>query len=294
MRTNKQKRRKTLEGVAFVAPGVLGFGVFYIYAVLLCGYTSFSTSMGEWSFAGFDNYKSLFASSTFRLALKNTGLFLAVGLPLLLVLGLAIAFGMNYIIKKVSPRWSDAIFTSYLLPMVISCAPVLLVLQMLFSNEGLINSLLVKFGWEAQAFLNSEATFWVLMVVFLWRNIGYCIILLTAGAAAVPQVVIEASQIDGAGHFTRVFKIYLPNMKNVILFAVIMGATGVFKIYRDSYFLLGEYPTDSAYMIQNFLNNNYYSLNFIRLSSAGLVFVIGLSLILAAVLYFWEREKVKR
>lgn len=241
MSMSKQKRRRANTGILFVLPGLLGFGLFYVWSMILCGYYSINSSTSGWSFVGLHNYIELFRSSAFRLAVKNTLLFLLTGIPFLLLLSIILAFGLHDILSRISVRWSDFLFSSYLLPMVMSAAPVMLVLQILFGSGGV---------------LNSGKSFWVLMLVFLWRNAGYIVVLLSAGIGSVEKDMVEAAKMDGAGFFRQVVNIYLPNMRNVIFFSVFMGVAGIFKIYRDSYFLLGEYPHDAAYMIQNFLNNN--------------------------------------
>ena len=90
--------RKKLVALAFILPGLSGFLLFYVWAVLLCGYYSFGDSLTHWRFAGLYHYKALLASPAFVLAVKNTVCFLAVGIPLLLGLSILLAFSLWYML----------------------------------------------------------------------------------------------------------------------------------------------------------------------------------------------------
>lgn len=267
--------RKKMTALAFVLPGLFGFALFYVWAVLLCGFYSFGDSLTHWSFVGLYNYKALLASPAFLLAVKNTVCFLAIGIPLLLGLSILLTFSLWYVLGKLGGGWVDFLFSSYLLPMVLPAGLVLLVLPMLPGIRGMLDS-----EWASA----------MLILVFLWRNIGYTVVLLYADLGSMGKEIMEAAQVDGANYRQCVLRICLPCMKRGLLFAAVMGAAGGMKIYRDSYFLFGEYPPEGIYMIQNFLGHNYNSLNYIRLSAAGLLFVVALSLPVAFLIRRMESE----
>ncbi len=254
--------RKRLAALAFILPGLSGFLLFYVWAVLLCGYYSFGDSLTHWRFVGLYHYKALLASPAFVLAVKNTVCFLAVGIPLLLGLSILLAFSLF-------------LFSSYLLPMVLPAGMVQLVLPMLPGIRRL---------------LDSDWAFAVLLLVFLWRNTGYTVVVLYADLCGMGKEMMEAARVDGANYRQCVLQICLPCMRRGLLFAAVMGAAGGMKVYRDSYFLFGEYPPEGAYMLQNFLTHNYNSLNYIRLSAAGLLCVIVLSLPVALLIRRMESE----
>lgn len=267
--------RKRLAALAFILPGLSGFLLFYVWAVLLCSYYSFGDSLTHWRFVGLYHYKALLASPAFVLAVKNTVCFLAVGIPLLLGLSILLAFSLWYMLGKLDGGWADFLFSSYLLPMVLPAGMVQLVLPMLPGIRRL---------------LDSDWAFAVLLLVFLWRNTGYTVVVLYADLCGMGKEMMEAARVDGANYRQCVLQICLPCMRRGLLFAAVMGAAGGMKVYRDSYFLFGEYPPEGAYMLQNFLTHNYNSLNYIRLSAAGLLFVIVLSLPVALLIRRMESE----
>lgn len=267
--------RKKLTALAFLLPGLSGFFLFYVWAVLLCGYYSLGESLAHWRFAGLYQYKALLTSPAFVLAVKNTVCFLAAGIPLLLGLSVLLTFSLWHVSGKLDGKRVDFLFSSWLLPMVLPAGVVLLVLPMLPGIRGM---------------LENDWAFAMLLLVFLWRNTGYTVVVLYADLSSMGKEMMEAAQVDGAGYRQCVLQIYLPCMKRGLLFAAVMGAAGGMKIYRDSYFLFGEYPPQGAYMLQNFLSHNYNSLNYIRLSAAGLLFVIVLSLPAAFVIRRMESE----
>lgn len=273
--------RKKLAGLAFILPGLSGFALFYVWAVLLCGYYSFGDSLTHWSFAGLQNYKALFTSPAFVLAVKNTVCFLAAGIPLLLGLSVLLTFGLWYVSGKLEGRGADFLFSSWLLPMVLPAGVVQLVLPMLPGVRSAVLQRMPDCEW---------ASAMLLMLVFLWRNTGYTVVLLYAELSSMEKKMMEAARVDGANYRQCMLQICLPCMKRGLLFAAVMGAAGGMKIYRDSYFLFGEYPPERAYMLQNFLAHNYNSLNYIRLSAAGLLFVMALSLPVAFLIRRMESE----
>ena len=267
--------RKKLAGLAFILPGLSGFLLFYVWAVLLCGYYSFGDSLTHRSFAGLNHYKELLLSPAFVLAVKNTVCFLAAGIPLLLGLSVLLAFSLWYVSGKPEGRRIDFLFSSWLLPMVLPAGVVVLVLPMFAGIRRL---------------LETDWAFAVLLMVFLWRNTGCTVVVLYADLCSMGKEMMEAARVDGANYRQCVLRICLPCMKRGLLFAAVMGAAGGMKIYRDSYFLFGEYPPEGAYMLQNFLTHNYNSLNYIRLSAAGLLFVITLSFPVAFLIRRMESE----
>ena len=115
--------------------------------------------------------------------------------------------------------------------------------------------------------------------------------ILLSGLLSVPQDMLEAARVDGAGGPTLFFRFTLPHMLPFFSIGTVMNIIAAFKMYRESYLLMGMYPDRSVYMLQNFLNNHFVSLNYQRLSSATVMFVIALGLILWALMRIGLRER---
>lgn len=283
-------RRQMGTGFGFVLLSMLGFSLFFAVPFFFSVLFSFSSSSGVFRFSGFSNYLELFESPSFRLALWNTFRFAAIGLPLLLVCALGMALMLQYLFRRKMPGIS-AWFALSLLPMVIPSSAIILFVQVLVERFGVINGLLVKWGMAPVDFLNSSWAFWILMLLFLWKNTAYCSVILLAGLRSIDRSIYEAAQLDGAGTFQAFRYLTLVQLVPFLFFSIVMGVMGIFKIFRESYLLMGDYPPDSAYMLQNFMNNNFLALNYQRLSTASVVFFLGILLFFILMFRFSDRQR---
>lgn len=125
--------------------------------------------------------------------------------------------------------------------------------------------------------LDSGWAFFILAVIFLWKNTGYSMVVIYSGLQGIEKEQLEAAALDGADDRTTFIKVVLPQLSVFIRFVIVMGIMGIFKLYRESYLLMGDSPSDEAYMVQNFLNNNFASLNYDRtiIASVLLFIVVG-------------------
>jgi multiple sugar transport system permease protein len=180
----------------------------------------------------------------------------------------------------------------FLAPLVIPVASVVLVWQVLFDNNGALNSLLANFGIARVDWLKSDWARYVIMVLFLWKNIGYDMVLFMAALAAVPTEQMESADLDGANAFQKFRHIIWPRLLPTTFFVLIMSIINSFKVFREVYLLAGAYPHDSIYTLQHFMNNMFSSLDYQKLTSAAFImaaFIAGLVSLL-----FWLRKRVGR
>lgn len=233
-------------------------------------------------FIGFANYINVLGSDAFRLAAGNTFKFIIVGVPCLLALSLGVALLLNKGLK-----YTDGFRAAYVLPIVLPTASVITVFQILFGNGGVINYILDKFNVPPVNFLYSSKTFWVLLLLYLWKNVGYGIILMTSGLAQIPRDCYEAARVDGASSFRQLYKITLPLMTPTLMFTSLFAIMFAFKAFREAYALAGDYPDTGIYMLQHFMNNNFANLNYERLSVAAVM--TFLIIIVIVWLLFWRQ-----
>lgn len=106
----------------------------------------------------------------------------------------------------------QALKSMFLLPMAIPVASVVLLWKVLFHDQGLLNHFLETLSLQGVDWMNTDASFWVLVVSYLWRNLGYDIVLWVAGLGAIPTALYEAARVDGAGEWKCFIKITLPNL----------------------------------------------------------------------------------
>ncbi len=277
----KSKRKEHIAAYLFLMPSLLGIIVFYIVPYIIC----FIKSMyiGD-VFVGLKNYFDLFQNNTFLLALKNTIIFTVVAVPLLMVISFLIALFLNSF-KKISSFFRSAL----LIPVVVPIASLICVWQVIFDDYGAINGLFNFMGLNTVEFFNSEYSMVMIIFIYVWKYCGFCVLLFTAGLANVPQSLYESARLDGAGSFQIVTKITIPMITPTTFFVFLMEIIYSFKIFREVFALFGNYPNENVYFLQNFINNNYYNLNYPRLSSASIILSVFMIIILFAFFVF-ERK----
>lgn len=264
----------------FILPSLLGIAVFYVVPYLICIVKSLF--IGN-SFVGITNYIELFKNNTFLLALKNTGIFTAVAIPLLMVISFLFALFLNSF-KKISSFFRS----SLLIPVVVPVASLICVWQVIFDDYGAVNAFLNYLGIDTVRFFNSEFSMVMIILIYVWKYCGFCVILFTAGLANVPTSLYESARLDGANAFQIVRKITIPMITPTTFFVFLMEIIYSFKIFREVFALFGNYPDENVYFLQNFINNNYYNLDYSRLSSASVILSL---FIIAILLIFFIFEK---
>ena len=276
-----RKRKNYSIAYLFILPSLLGIAVFYIVPYIICLVKSMF--IGN-SFVGITNYIELFNNNTFLLALKNTGIFTVIAIPLLMVISFLLALFLNSF-EKISSFFRS----SFLIPVVVPVASLICVWQVIFDDYGAVNSVLNYLGLDTVRFFNSEFSMVMIILIYVWKYCGFCVILFTAGLANVPTSLYESARLDGAGAFQIVRKITIPMITPTTFFVFLMEIIYSFKIFREVFALFGDYPNESVYFLQNFINNNYYNLNYPRLSSASVI--LSLFIIIVLLLFFLFEKK---
>lgn len=256
------RRREAATGLLLASPAVVGLLAFL---VLPFGYTflrSFTTGLGWGRFVGLENYAQLFGNRLFLLALKNTFLFLACGLALILPLSLFLA-----LLLQKTGKWGKGLAMALLFPMVLPASAIVIVVNLVFAENGLLSQLTGPTPW-----MDSPFAFVILLGLYLWKNVGIGVVILLAGLTTIPGELYESANMDGAGKWTRLTKVTLPMLRPELLVVTILSSLNAFKNFREAFVLGGDHPHESIYMLQHFMNNNFENMNFPRLSVAAVVF----------------------
>lgn len=281
----KLKNKYSRWGMLFMLPGLLGFLIFAFGPILLMCYYSFVDASGSFVFLG--NFISIFQSEAFLLALKNTGLYLAGGGGLVIVFSFFLAWGL-YTLERRKCSWTSGAKITFILPMVIPTAVSVLFAEILFSASGSVNLFL---GTEVNWLTSSPYSFWILVLLYIWKNFGYFVVIFLAAFNRIEPQVYEAARTDGAGSFRILAYIVIPQVSAAGFFVFIMSIIGVFKMYRESYLLFGDYPSDGAYMFQNFINNNIANLEMSRASAAAMVLFAIFALLVLYLMGITEKSE---
>ncbi|MEG1126627.1 MAG: sugar ABC transporter permease [Oscillospiraceae bacterium] len=272
--TNHSRRGEGRAAAVFLLPSLLGVTMFLLAPFVETIRRSFTNAMGTKS-VGFKNYISVFCNDAFRLAAYNTARFLCICVPLLLCVSLALAL----LVRKA--KGGKKLFkTSYLLPMAVPVASIVLLWQVLFANNGIINSALHSLGIDNIDFMGTNAAFWVLIATYLWKNSGYDMILWLAGIDGIPDTFYEAAAVDGASPWQSFCRITLPCLLPTLGLTGVLSILNTFKVFREAYLVAGAYPHESIYLLQHLFNNWFLSLDMGRLSAAAIVVALALLVLL--------------
>lgn len=265
--------------IAFLGPSLAGFLLFYLLPFGASVYYSFIDTPLQGQFVGLNNYRQLWESASFRMAFVHSLVFTGAGVPLLFAASLLLALLMNGPMPM-----RGALRTAFLLPLVVPVASIALVWQALFHYDGAINGLL---GGDLVDWMNSRWSFAVMLSVYVWKNTGYNLVLFLAGLANIPQEQHEAAAIDGAGPWRRFRSIVWPGLAPVSFFVVMMSVVSSFKSFRETYLIAGSYPNEAIYTLQHYMNNQFQSLDYAKLTSAA----VQLALVIGAAMYVLYRAE---
>lgn len=210
-------------------------------------------------FIGIENYSQLLGDATFWQALTNTAYFVAVGVPITMIVALAAAVGLNSITGL-----RGFFRVGYYLPVVTSIVAVAVVWRFLLQPDGgLANTVLGWVGIDGPRWL--EDTTWAmpsLIAMATWRNLGYLMVIFLAGLQTVPPDVMEAGEVDGASRWQRFRFITVPLLKPTLLFGAVITSVGYLQFFEEPFVMTQGGPLDSTlsmsyYVYKQFGFGNY-------------------------------------
>ena len=277
-RKQKMKNRRIdfLQSLCFLSPSLLGVAVFFIVPFGVVVYYSLIDGVGSRNFVGLDNFIRLFQNSAFLTAARNTLSFSALAVPLAVVLAIVLALMLEARIPLKSQ-----FRTFFLSPMMVPVASVVLIWQVLFNYNGTVNEFLMLFGADKIDWFQTDHSQIVVIILFLWKNLGYNMILFMAGLANIPRELLEVADVEGASEWYKFFAIKLRYLSPTVLFVTILSLINSFKVFREVYLLTGDYPYEKLYMLQHFMNNTFKSLDYQKLSAAAVVMAIVMVVLIA-------------
>ncbi len=278
MRKDKKPRqlslsmRNTLIGYSFIAPNFIGFLVLILFPVLFTFWLCFNKWDGfnSMEFVGLKNFAYIFKDKNFRSAMWKTLVYTVCSVGFTTAISLGLAVLLNQKLKGIG-LFRTAIFFPYIASVVAVAA----VWQMLFQKDmGLINEILKMFGvvdvpgWLA-------TTKWAMpavIIVSVWKNMGYYMIIYLASLQDVPSSLKEAGAIDGANAWQSFWQITFPLLRNATFFVVMMQTINSFKSFDFIWALTEGGPGTSTTLISLYIyNQSFISWNYGRASAAAIV-----------------------
>lgn len=273
--SNRRTRKGKLISMGYLFPSVAGVLLFFMLPFLIVIYYSVVDNPISSQFVFFDNYIMVFKNAAFQQAAKNTLVFSATAVPLAVILSLLLAMMLESRIP-----FKSHFRTFFLSPMMVPIASVVLIWQVLFHYNGMINEILGAFHIDKIDWLNSSYAQVVIVILFLWKNLGYDMILFMAALSSIPKDIVEVAILESASSFQIFWHIKIRYMSSTFLFVTIMSLINSFKVFREIYLLKGDYPYDTMYMLQHFMNNTFSRLDYQKMSAAAIMMAIVMVIII--------------
>lgn len=276
---NKLRRRKTLVAWSFIFPNFVGFFIFTLIPVVFSFILAFMKwdSFNKPEFVGLKNFSRMLSDETFWISLKNTFLYTIGVVPLTLIFSLGLAILLNNKIKGVS-----FFRTAFFFPYVTSLVAIAVVWNMLFHpTMGPINQILKVIienppGWTS----SSDWALFAVVIVSVWRGMGYYMILYLAGLQGIPRELYEAASMDGANKWNQFMNVTLPSLRSTTFFVSVMLIINSFKVFDLIQVMTDGGPGRSTnVLVYQIYNEAFVKFNFGYASAIAFVlFVIVLSI----------------
>ncbi len=251
-------RRGALAGWVFVAPALIAIAVFFVVpvaAALVLSFTDFDiyalADIANLRFVGLDNYANLLRTPLFWQALGNTGFFVLVGVPLSMAASLGAALLLNSPLVRLRGLFRTALFA----PVVTTLVAVAVVWRyLLHPRYGLINHGLAQLGIDPVDWLGDPL--WAMPAIVLmsvWKNFGYNMIILLAGLQAIPKDLYEAASVDGASRWRQFLDVTLPSLAPMLLIVGILTMAAHFQLFAEPYVMTQGGPAQRTVTVLYFM-----------------------------------------
>jgi alpha-glucoside transport system permease protein len=245
-----EKWETRLKPYVFIGPALVAVGIFLLYPLLRTVFLSVFDARGE-EFVGFENFSDLFGSEDFRDTLINNVLWLLIVPPVVVGIGLAVAT----LADRLAPRGERLTKSLIFVPMAISFVGAATIWRFVYESRpegqpqiGILNAIGTKLGFEPVAFIQKSdlrVNTLLLMVVLIWLQVGFAMVLLSAAIKSVPGEVIEASRVDGATERQIFFRVLLPQIWPTVVTVLVITMILVLKVFDVVYVMTGgQFKTD--------------------------------------------------
>lgn len=242
-----RRLRQGIEGWLFVGPVVLGTILFNVLPMFPTFYTSFTywNGLSDPSWIGLENYKFALSDANFAVSLRNTIFYTMGAVPGAMIAGLGLALIVNEKLRGVT--LARAIF---FLPVITSVVAVGIVWRWIFNwQSGLLNAMLESIGIIGPRWLSDPRTAMLaVIIVAIWQQMGYNMVLFLAGLQGIPASVEEAATIDGADVWRRFLYIKLPLLTPTIFFVLIISLIGSFQVFGLIYTMTNGGPGTATWV----------------------------------------------
>lgn len=260
-------RAETLVAAAFLAPSLVPLALFTLLPML----SSLVLSAYRWDllgdprFVGAANYQALLADPGFHGALRNTAEFIAGYLPLVYILGLAVALGLNQPLRA-----AGLLRGLYFLPVITSWVVIAFMWKWLLNpQDGVVNYALGRAGIHGPGWWTDP--YWAMPSVILasvWKDLGFVAVILLAGLQGIPQEIYDAAMVDGAGAWRRLLHVTLPMLSPASFFVLVISLINSFQVFDQVWIMTGGGPAGASSVVVEQVVKNAFSYGRVGYASA--------------------------
>lgn len=277
----KQKRMLAV----FLLPGMIGLLIFYILPFFGGMYFSVTDGSRQNNFVGIANYLSVWQNQMFQTGLINTLTLSLICAPVIFVTAFFLA-AMLRTLGDSSTAYRNILLLPYLMP----SAAMLILFLILFDYGGPINRVLQALGLDRVLWKESGAMRVPVVVLYVWKNLGFSVVIFSSALQAVPGALYEYASLEGASRLRQEISITLPMISPTAFLVFVLAWINAFKIFKEVFFIGGAYPDMSCYTLQHFMNNMFQKINYQYVTTAAYSFA-AIVLVLFGILYFAESKK---
>jgi putative chitobiose transport system permease protein len=244
---------ETINAYGFLFPALLILGITVLWPALWAFYLSFTsynqiTQVSEW--VGFNNFQRLWSDEIFWQTVNNTFWYLVIVVPILVVLPLLLAIFVNQKLSGIS--WFRG---AYYVPVIISMVVAGIAWKFIYGETGILNQLLklVGINYSIPWLTDPKWALFSVMVVTIWKGLGYYMVVYLAGLQSIPSDLYEAAAIDGSDRYTKHWDITLPLMKSYMMLVAVISAISATKVFEEIYVMTQGGPRNSSKTIVYYL-----------------------------------------
>ncbi|MEH1130734.1 carbohydrate ABC transporter permease [Micromonospora sp. CPCC 206061] len=272
------RRRTALVAYLFALPFVLIFAVFMLFPLVSSLGISFTdltnrdvTNPFAVNVVGLEQYQRLFQNTQFLRSMLNTAYFVAIGIPLTMVVALALAVALNSGIT----RFRTAFRVGFYAPVVTSIVAVAVVWRFILQPDGLLNTVIGWLGVSGPDWLGDPHWSMPAMILLaVWRNMGTLMVIFLAGLQTVPRELLEAAEVDGASSWQRFVRVTLPILRPTLLLGAVLLSVGYLQFFEEPFVMTRGGPLDSTLSISYFTYNQFGFGNYGLASAASYVLFV--------------------
>ena len=275
----------------FLLPAAIVLVIFFFipfFQTFLLSFLDYSNNIYQAEFVGFQNYINLFHNPIFYKVMWNTFLYLFIAVPILAIFPLFLAILINQKIKGVT-LYKILIY----LPVIVSIVVAAIAFKWLYADQGILNYLVIKLGFEPIGWLTDpNFALYSVIIVTIWKGIGYYMIIYLAALMSVPKELYEACDIDGANFLTKHLTVTVPHIMPTIALVTTISAISAMKVFAEIYVMTKGGPLNSSKTIVYYIYERAFENLDLGFASAMAVVLLVIVMVFSLInILCFERNK---